>query len=145
MANKKRKLTAGGVHAAFLGLVCAALLAALFYGVMVYQLAGEQKAAIQQEAAGGVLSLSMLSAQPCAMLLCGGFLAGELRTRHRSVSVLLMLLGMAAAGAVLADVWLEDHKMPVVDSLGDEFLDYVKDGMNIIIQEGGKVMVSDPF
>ena len=48
---------------------------------------------------GGVLSLSMLSAQPCAMLLCGGFLAGEIRTRHRSVSVLLMLLGMAAAGA----------------------------------------------
>ena len=52
---------------------------------------------------GGVLSLSMLSAQPCAMLLCGGFLAGEIRTRHRGVSVLLMLLGMAAAGAVLGE------------------------------------------
>lgn len=54
---------------------------------------------------------------------------------------------LAAAGAVLADVWLEDPKsrMPVVDSLGDEFLEYVKDGMNIIIQEGGKVLVSDPF
>jgi predicted aconitase with swiveling domain len=54
---------------------------------------------------------------------------------------------LAAAGAVLADVWLEDakSKMPVIDSLGDEFLDYVKDGMNIIIQEGGKVVVSDPF
>ena len=52
---------------------------------------------------------------------------------------------LAAAGAVLADVWLDNAKMPVVDSLGDEFLDYVKDGMNIIIQEGGKVMVSDPF
>ncbi len=35
--------------------------------------------------------------------------------------------------------------MPVVDSLGDEFLEYVKDGMNIIIQEGGKVIVSDAF
>ena len=52
---------------------------------------------------------------------------------------------LAAAGAVLADVWLEGHKMPVVDCLGDEFLDYVKDGMNIIIQEGGKVLVSDPL
>ena len=54
---------------------------------------------------------------------------------------------LAAAGAVLADVWLDDpkSKMPVVDSLGDEFLEYVKDGMNIIIQEGGKVIVSDPF
>ena len=54
---------------------------------------------------------------------------------------------LAAAGAVLADVWLEDDsaRMPVVDSLGDEFLEYVKDGMNIIIQEGGKVIVSDAF
>ena len=32
-----------------------------------------------------------------------------------------------------------------IDSLGDEFLEYVKDGMNIIIQEDGKVLVSDPF
>jgi hypothetical protein len=48
---------------------------------------------------------------------------------------------------VLADVWLDspEAKMPVVDSLGDEFLEYVKDGMNIIIQEDGKVLVSDPF
>ena len=35
--------------------------------------------------------------------------------------------------------------MPVIDSLGGEFLEYVKDGMNIIIQEDGKVLVSDPF
>ena len=36
---------------------------------------------------------------------------------------------LAAAGAVLADVWLDDVTMPVVDSLGEEFLDYVKVGM----------------
>ena len=49
--------------------------------------------------------------------------------------------------AMLADVWLDapEAKMPVIDSLGDEFLEYVKDGMNIIIQEDGKVLVSDPF
>ena len=54
---------------------------------------------------------------------------------------------LAAAGAVLADVWLDapEAKMPVVDSLGDEFLEYVRDGMNIIIQDDGKVLVSDPF
>ena len=34
---------------------------------------------------------------------------------------------LAAAGAVLADVWLEDVTMPVIDSLGEEFLNYVKD------------------
>ena len=48
---------------------------------------------------------------------------------------------LAAAGAILADVWLDDVSMPVVDSLGDEFLEYVKDGMSITIEESGKVVV----
>ena len=48
---------------------------------------------------------------------------------------------LAAAGAVLADVWLEDVRMPVIDSLGDEFLEYVKDGMDIVVQEGGRILV----
>ena len=48
---------------------------------------------------------------------------------------------LAAAGAILADVWLDDVTMPVVDCLGDEFLDYVKDGMMITIEEDGTVCV----
>jgi hypothetical protein len=36
---------------------------------------------------------------------------------------------------------LPDVKMPVVDSLGQEFLDYVKDGMTITIGEDGVVTV----
>ena len=48
---------------------------------------------------------------------------------------------LAAAGAVLADVWLDDVSMPVVDSLGEEFLNYVKDGMTITIKEDGVVIV----
>jgi len=48
---------------------------------------------------------------------------------------------LAAAGAVLADVWLDDVSMPVVDSLGDEFLEYVKDDMTITVKEGGIVVV----
>ena len=48
---------------------------------------------------------------------------------------------LAAAGAILASVWLENSQMPVVDSLGDEFLDYVKDGMTITIKEDGIVCV----
>ncbi len=48
---------------------------------------------------------------------------------------------LAAAGAVLADVWLDDVTMPVIDSLGDEFLDYVKDGMQITVCEDGSVEV----
>ena len=48
---------------------------------------------------------------------------------------------LAAAGAILADVWLDDITMPVIDNLGDEFLDYVKTGMTITIKEDGIVVV----
>ena len=48
---------------------------------------------------------------------------------------------LAAAGAVLADVWVDGVTMPVIDSLGDEFLDYVKDGMTVTIKEDGIVEV----
>lgn len=48
---------------------------------------------------------------------------------------------LAAAGAVLADVWLDDVTMPVVDCLGEEFLSYVKDGMTITVKEDGIVTV----
>ena len=50
---------------------------------------------------------------------------------------------LAAAGAVLADVWVDDVTMPVIDSLGDEFLDYVKDGMRITVDLDGTVTVED--
>ena len=48
---------------------------------------------------------------------------------------------LAAAGSILASVWCPEAKMPVVDSLGEEFLDYVKDGMTITIKEDGTVCV----
>lgn len=48
---------------------------------------------------------------------------------------------LAAAGAVLADVWLDDVSMPVIDSLGEEFLNYVKDDMAITVKEDGTVVV----
>lgn len=48
---------------------------------------------------------------------------------------------LAAAGAILADVWLENVMMPVIDSLGEDFLSYVKDDMTITIKEGGVVCV----
>ena len=48
---------------------------------------------------------------------------------------------LAAASSILASVWLPDVKMPVVDSLGDEFLEYVKDGMSITVCEDGTVLV----
>ena len=48
---------------------------------------------------------------------------------------------LAAAGSILASVWLPDVQMPVVDSLGEEFLDYVKEGMTVTVKEDGVVVV----
>ena len=48
---------------------------------------------------------------------------------------------LAAAGAILADVWLDDITMPVIDNLGDEFLNYVKTGVTVTIKEDGVVVV----
>ena len=48
---------------------------------------------------------------------------------------------LAAAGSILASVWLEGVNMPVVDSLGDDFLEYVKDGMTVTILADGVVQV----
>jgi len=48
---------------------------------------------------------------------------------------------LAAAGSILASVWLPDVKMPVVDSLGEEFLEYVQHGMTITVKEDGSVIV----
>ncbi len=48
---------------------------------------------------------------------------------------------LAAAGSILASVWLDGVTMPVVDSLGDEFLEYVQHGMTITVKDGGLVCV----
>lgn len=48
---------------------------------------------------------------------------------------------LAAAGAVLADVWVDGITMPVIDCLGEEFLDYVQTGMTVTVKEDGTVIV----
>ncbi len=48
---------------------------------------------------------------------------------------------LAAAGAILADVWVDGVTMPVIDSLGDEFLNYVTDGMTVTVKDNGVVAV----
>lgn len=47
---------------------------------------------------------------------------------------------LAASGAIMGDVWT-DAEMPVIDELGDEFLEYVKTGMSITVKEDGVVEV----
>ena len=63
---------------------------------------------------------------------------------HRQPACLLFsepIDSLAAAGAILQDIWLDQEKMPVIDSLGEEFLAYVKDGMKITVKENGVVEV----
>ena len=48
---------------------------------------------------------------------------------------------LAAAGSILASVWLDGINMPVIDSLGEEFLNFVKDGMTITVGADGRVIV----
>ena len=47
---------------------------------------------------------------------------------------------LAASGAIMGDVWT-DSNMPVVDRLGDEFLQYVTTGATVTIKEDGVVVV----
>lgn len=47
---------------------------------------------------------------------------------------------LAASGAIMGEVWT-NSKMPVVDQLGDEFLQYVKTGMTVTVGEDGLVTV----
>ena len=47
---------------------------------------------------------------------------------------------LAASGAILGDVWT-DAVMPVIDQLGDEFLEYVQTGMTVHVRENGVVEV----
>ena len=47
---------------------------------------------------------------------------------------------LAAAGAILADVWT-DASMPVVDGLGEEFLNAVSTGSAVTVKKDGTVIV----
>ena len=63
---------------------------------------------------------------------------------HRQPACLLFsnpIDSLAAAGSILASVWLEGVNMPVVDCLGQEFLDYMKDDMTVTVKEDGTVVV----
>ena len=63
---------------------------------------------------------------------------------HRQPACMLFsepIDALAAAGAILQDVWLDDVSMPVVDCLGEEFLNYVGDGMTVTVKENGVVEV----
>ncbi len=73
----------------------------------------------------------------------GGMVLYTVCSRNSQPACMLFSMtidSLAASGAILADVWT-DAKMPVIDKLGDEFLEYVKTGMTITVKENGVVEV----
>ena len=73
----------------------------------------------------------------------GGMVLYCAKVMERTPACLLFsehIASLACAGAVLGAVWT-DSPMPVIDCLGDEFLNYVKDGMKITVAEDGTVTV----
>ena len=48
---------------------------------------------------------------------------------------------LAAAGSILASVWLDGVQMPVIDCLGDDFLNAVKTGDPVEVREDGTVII----
>ena len=83
----------------------------------------------------------------CAAVMVGVFaLLGRFSSSVLLGAILGSLLAVLnfffmAAGAVLADVWVDGVTMPVIDCLGEEFLNYVKDGMKITVKADGIVEV----
>ena len=73
----------------------------------------------------------------------GGMVLYTVCAMHKNPACMLFSMpidSLAASGAILGDVWT-DSKMPVIDSLGEEFLDYVKTGMSVALAEDGTVTV----
>ena len=120
MARRSRKLPAWAALLLCALLVAAACALSLLLGASTLS-PGEILSSLLDPASTGARILLHVRLPR----LCGTLLAGA---------------ALAAAGAILADVWT-DHSMPTVDNLGEDFLAYVKDGMTISVAADGTVTV----
>jgi len=109
---------------------------------------GDKKATCGDQNNPDLLGKQMAGKALCLPMTIGSTTGGLVLycacSMHRQPACMLFsqpIDSLAAAGAILADVWLEDVTMPVIDSLGDEFLNYVKDGMSITVDEDGTITV----
>lgn len=97
-------LAAGLVHLPYGNIIACS--AAMYLTLEHAYAGGASQAILCAGVLGGVVSLATGSAHVCAMLLTGGFFAGEIKTHSKSVCALLCTAGMAAAGALLGgDLW----------------------------------------
>ena len=73
----------------------------------------------------------------------GGMVLYCATAMNRSPACLLFskpIDSLAAAGAILSDIWT-DNSLPTIDNLGDEFLNTVKTGDKIRVEEDGTVII----
>ncbi len=68
------------------------------------------------------------------------YAATALKIQPRAMLFSEPIDSLAAAGVILSDVWTNDT-ITTVDNLGQEFLDYVQDGMKVEIKMDGTVIV----
>lgn len=111
---------------------------------------GDKKATCSDQNNPDLFGKQMLGTALCLPKTIGSTTGGLVLycacAMHRQPACMLFSMpidSLAAAGAVLADVWVDGVTMPVIDTLGDEFLDYVKDGMKITVALDGTVTVED--
>ena len=111
---------------------------------------GDKKATCSDQNNPDLFGKQMLGTALCLPKTIGSTTGGLVLycacAMHRQPACMLFSMpidSLAAAGAILADVWVEGVTMPVIDSLGDEFLDFVKDGMKITVSLDGTVTVED--
>ena len=74
----------------------------------------------------------------------GGMVLYTACALHKQPACMLFSLpidSLAASGAILGSVWT-DGKMPVVDSLGQEFLDAVRTGDTVTVGPDGLVTIN---
>ena len=109
---------------------------------------GDKKATCSDQNNPDLFGKQMLGTALCLPKTIGSTTGGLVLycacAMHRQPACMLFSMpidSLAAAGAVLADVWVDGVTMPVIDTLGDEFLDYVKDGMKITVGADGTVTV----
>lgn len=111
---------------------------------------GDKKATCSDQNNPDLFGKQMLGTALCLPKTIGSTTGGLVLycacAMHRQPACMLFSMpidSLAAAGAILADVWIDGVTMPVIDSLGDEFLDFVKDGMKITVALDGTVTVED--
>ena len=84
MSGRRKKHALAGVFAGLVGLLCALVLGALFYGTMVYQLAGEKGTAARTPARAEASPAPLAQELPAQALFPGALLALEPATAQET-------------------------------------------------------------